>query len=189
MTKISHISWGVTTKAFTVHTKEEVLEYTQKQLAIKMPYDKPQWEFIYVEDFNEKESLCFFKFHHSFSDGAGIINSTLFMNNADHISQEMFSGRGIPFYLKFLSGLLYPIWLILYAFVHYRPKWKGYEKIKTKTGENTGENIWIASKWYKLGDIKKWYKRFKGAKLIIHIIFIKIFTKILNLKKANVNSF
>ena len=128
-----------------------------------MPHDRPQWEFIYVEDFNEKESLCFFKFHHSFSDGAGIINSMSFMNSTDHISHKTFSGRGIPFYQKFLSGLLYPICLFLYTFVHYRPKWKGYEKIKTKTGENSGDIICLNIKTYKLDDMKKWYKRFKGA--------------------------
>ena len=110
-----------------IHTKEEALEYTQKQLAIKMPCDKPQWEFIYVEDFNEKESLCFFKFHHSFSDGGGIINSMLFMNNDKNVSQEMFKGRGIPFYLKLLNGLLYPICLFIWSFELWKYDWKGHD--------------------------------------------------------------
>ena len=41
--------------------------------------------------------------------------------------------------------------------------WEISRMIKTKSGENSGDNVWILSKWYKLGDLKKSYKRFKGA--------------------------
>ena len=143
-----------------IKSKDDILQYTQKLLGSKLDRDKPQWQLIYVEDYTEATSLCFFKFHHSFTDGAGVINSMLFLNSTDRISQEMFKGRGLPFYIKFLNGLLYPICLIICSFELWKHDWRGHDMIQTKSGENSGESICILSKTYKLNDIKRCYKRF-----------------------------
>ena len=63
--------------------------------------------------------------------------------------------------MKILNSLILPIVIIIYFyFEQYKPSWKGHDKIKTKSGENSGESICILSKTYKLNDIKRCYKRF-----------------------------
>mmetsp|Transcript_41257 Transcript_41257/g.47537 ORF Transcript_41257/g.47537 Transcript_41257/m.47537 type:complete len:180 (-) Transcript_41257:29-568(-) len=130
-----------------------------------MPMDKPQWEFIFVEDYSETESVALLKFHHSFSDGGGIMNSLLFMNNVDNTPQDMFRGRSIPFYMKILTSLLYPVCLLIAAFELSGCKWDGHNKIQTKDGENCGESTLLISKEYDLNDIKTCYKKFKNVTL------------------------
>ena len=146
-----------------IHSKSAAVEYCQQQISIKIPLDRPQWEMNYVENYSDSQSLLILKFHHAFSDGAGILNSMLFANKTEHISPEMRKGRAIPFYLEILNGLLFPIFILIASFELIRFNWNGYDKIKTKSGENSGENICVCSKQYNFEDIRKAYKQYDKA--------------------------
>ena len=87
----------------------------------------------------------------------------LFANKAEHISPEMRKGRAIPLYLEILNGLLFPICILVASFELIKHNWSGYDKIKTKSGQNSGENICICSKQYNFEDIRKAYKQYDKA--------------------------
>ena len=144
-------------KCETIHSQEELLQYSSKLINIKMPEGTPQWCVKFVEDYTSDKSLAILVFHHSFSDGNGMVNSLTFFSDESRYPKSMPVGRGIPWYIYVAWGLLVPI-MFFYSVPELFPRrWRDWGKIKSPNG-NWGRCTNLISKQYEFKDLKECYK-------------------------------
>lgn len=89
-----------------IHDQESLNAYMAKLMSRKMDINKPLWEILVKEDYDEDTSIVFVLVHHILSDGMGIMSLVTFMND-NHNPDNMGSHRSIPFFAYYLLPLIY----------------------------------------------------------------------------------
>uniref|UniRef100_A0A7S3JG98 O-acyltransferase WSD1 C-terminal domain-containing protein n=1 Tax=Euplotes harpa TaxID=151035 RepID=A0A7S3JG98_9SPIT len=113
----------------------------------------------------EGKSVILIKFHHSFTDGGGMLNALTFLNDVKHKPKDLYASREIPFYMRLVTLLLSPYLLVLSLLQLYIKRWEGSDKIQTADGANSGESTIHKSKVYNLNHLKACYKKYEGVTL------------------------
>ena len=55
-----------------IHTEKDLLDFSAKQMQIRMPEDNVKWGFYLIPDYKDGQGIVLFKAHHSFCDGGGM---------------------------------------------------------------------------------------------------------------------
>ena len=94
-----------------------------------MDFNKPLWEFMFLEDYNDKESVVFVKLHHCWSDAGGLVGLLSCLNDKD---KQMKVNKKIPklsIFANLLMIIFEPIYFIYFGI---RNKGNGTDEVSAK---------------------------------------------------------
>jgi len=106
------------TRLDNIHTDADLVEFMAKQMTIRIPQDTVQWGYFLIPDFKDGQGILLFKAHHSFSDGVGI--GQFFMGIQDEYDPKSAPGlKTVPFWKTAMVYILAPFLFLKSAYVNF----------------------------------------------------------------------